>query len=151
MAPVPMIATRMEESVAADARGCTPIKLFFLSACICVYPRLGFFDVSMRFLDAETGGVQALANFVCDQHAAVLTARAAEGNRQIALSLPDVMRQKIDQKIRDALDEFHRLREGTNVAGDARMLAAQVLKGGDVVRVRKEANVKDEIAVGGNA
>src|SRR6185312_16080818 len=110
-----------------------------------------FLDVAVRFLYAETGGSQPFADFTRDQHAAVVPPGAAERYRQVALALRDIVRQQIDQQLRDTLDELGGLRERTNVAGHARMLAAKVLEGRNVVGIGQKPHVEHQVALGGHS
>ena len=72
---------------------------------------LALLDVAVSFLHAEAGRRQPFADFAGDQHAAVVSAGAAERDRQVALAFGDIVRQQVDQQIRDTLDEFGGLRE----------------------------------------
>src|SRR5512143_2475789 len=92
-----------------------------------------FGDVAMRFLDAIAGLAQAFAQLVGDHHAAMVPAGAAEGNGEVALPFLNVVRQKIDQQVRDALDELLGLRKGPDVASHTGILAGKLLERWNVV------------------
>src|SRR5262249_2925573 len=77
----------------------------------------------------------------------MMTACAAEGDRQVALPLANVVRKQIDQQFRDAADEFHGLREGPDITGHARMPAGQMLKPRNIVWIGQETHVEYQIAV----
>ena len=67
--------------------------------------------IPVRDLDFVRGLAQPLAYFFRDHHRAVLPAGAAEADGQIALPFADVVRQKVDQQVRDTADEFLGLRK----------------------------------------
>ena len=50
-------------------------------------------------------------DFVSHHDGAVMPAGAAERNRQVALSFLDIVRQQVDEKLRDPLDKLDRLWE----------------------------------------
>src|SRR5581483_5297832 len=75
----------------------------------------------------------------------------AEADCQVTLALPDVVRQQIDQQLRDPLDEFAGLGEGADISRDARMASCKFLESRNVVGVRKKANVENQIAIRGEA
>ena len=80
-----------------------------------------------------------------------MAAGAAEGDGQIALAFADVVRQQIDQQLRDAVDEFDGLRKRPDVARHAGVAAGQLLELRNVVRVGQKADVEDQVAIGGHA
>jgi len=55
--------------------------------------------------------LQPFGNIFRDHDGAVLTDSAAEGNGQVTLSFVNVVRQKINQQLGDALNELFGLRE----------------------------------------
>src|SRR5260221_13174266 len=91
---------------------------------------------AVSLLQAEAGRGQTLADFARDENAAVMPSRAAERNREIALALGDVMRDQVNQEVRDTLDELLGLRKRTDVARHAGMLAAVILERRNVIRIR---------------
>src|SRR5450755_2251765 len=103
----------------------------------------------MGFLSPESRACQQLANFAGDQHAPVVPARAAKRNGQVAFTLGNIVRDQVIQQVRNALDEFLRLRKRADVASHARMLAGKILERGNVVRIGKEPNVEYQVAVRG--
>src|SRR5579884_3625186 len=72
---------------------------------------------------------------------------APERNREVALALADVVRQQVNQQRGNSFDEFARLREGSYVPGHFRMLTRVLLELRNVIRIREESNIEDEIAV----
>ena len=72
----------------------------------------------MGHLCLIAGFVEALRQVLRDHDGAMLPARAANGNGQIAFPLVDVMRQQINQQVGDALQKFLGLRKRPNVLGD---------------------------------
>src|SRR5262249_21659512 len=104
----------------------------------------------MRATRTESRTADALANLVGDQHAAVMSARATERDRKITLPLFDIVRQEIDEQIRDAFDEFPSLRKRPDVARHARVAARKLLERGYVVRIRKKPHVENQVAIGRN-
>ena len=82
--------------------------------------------------------------------ASVMTAGAAEGDRQIALALADVVRQQIDEQFRNALQKLLSLRKASDVAGHIAVLSGELLELWNIVRIRQEADVEHQIAVGGH-
>src|SRR6266478_2871965 len=97
-----------------------------------------------------SGLAQVLARVFGDHHAAVPTAGAAEADGQVALPFLYIVRQQIDQEVRDAGDEFLRLGERADEPGDARVAAGQGAELGNEMRVGQEADVKDQIGVFGH-
>src|SRR5271169_6944495 len=71
--------------------------------------------VPMHNLDSVAGFPQASAHVLRNHHGAMLAARAAEGDRQVALAFPHIVRQEINQQLGDALDELFGLRKRTYV------------------------------------
>ena len=92
-----------------------------------------------------------LADFLGDHDGTVLAAGAAECDGQIALAFVNVMRQQVDEQIGDARDEFARLRERTNVFGQARIAPGQRPELGNEMRIGQKAHIEDQVGVLGNA
>src|SRR5581483_3904085 len=86
-----------------------------------------------------------------DHHRAMLPTRAAERDRQIALTLLDVVRQEINQKLRNARDELLRLRKRADVLGDPGVASGKRPEFRDKMRVRQEADVENEVCIFGHA
>src|SRR5437763_1468411 len=59
----------------------------------------------------------------------------------------DVVRKEIDQKIRDALNEFRRLRKRANVLRHFGMASSKRTKFRHKMRIRQEADVEDQVSV----
>src|SRR5215472_9058514 len=77
----------------------------------------------------------------------MLPARTTEADGQVTFALMNIVRQKIDQKLRDALNKFHRLGEGPNVLCHSRVASGERSKFRYKVWVGQEANVKDQVRV----
>ena len=103
----------------------------------------------MGHLDLEAGFLQIVSDRVGDHNGTVMPPRAPERDRQIALALANVVRQQINQKLGDVIDEFYGLWKAPDVSRYRRVSAGQVFEPGYVVRVRQEADVKNQVAVGG--
>ncbi len=86
-----------------------------------------------------------------DHHRTVMSARAAKRDGQVAFALADVVRNQVDQQLRNSIDEFDGLREGPDIARDAGIAAGQVFELGNVIGIRQEADVEDQVAVGRHA
>ena len=70
-----------------------------------------FGAVAMHDFDTISGAAQVLADFLGDHDGAVLASGTTERDSQVALAFVDVVRQQIDQQIRDARNELLRLRK----------------------------------------
>ncbi len=67
--------------------------------------------VAVHDFDAISGFTQMLAYFLGHHDGAMLSAGTSEGDGQVALSLVNVMRKKVNQEFGDARDEFAGLRK----------------------------------------
>src|SRR5579864_2861443 len=76
-------------------------------------------DVAMHEFDAISGVPKMFADFLGDHDRTVLSAGTTERNRQIALSLVDVVRQKVNEQVGDARDELAGLGKRADVLGEA--------------------------------
>ncbi len=94
--------------------------------------------------------LQPLGNIFRDHHRAVLAAGAAEGDGQVALAFVNVMRQKIDQQLRNPLDEFAGLREGADVFCDFGIASGERAEFRDEMRVGQEADVEHQVGILGH-
>src|ERR1700678_569020 len=101
--------------------------------------------IPMHNLHAVPGFVQTLAYFFGDHHGTVLAAGAAETDRQIALALANVVRQKVNQQIGDAPDELFGLRKRPDVPGNSRIAPSKLAKFRHEMRVGKKTNVEYQI------
>ena len=107
--------------------------------------------VAVHDFHTVSGVTKMLADFLSDHHGAMLSARAAEGDRQVALPFVNVVRQQVDEQVGDARDELASLREGANVLGDVRVASCKRTELGDEVRVGQKSDVEDEVGVLGHA
>src|SRR6185437_1063042 len=80
-----------------------------------------------------------------------MAAGAAERNREIALPFAYIVRQQINQKLRNPVNELPGLREGAYVTRHSRVPPRQLFKFRNVVRVRQKSHVENQIAVRRNA
>src|SRR4051812_43536078 len=101
----------------------------------------------MRYLDLVSTRCEVFTHLIGDHHGPVMAACAPESDGQIALSFPDVMRQQINQKIRDPLYKLAGLRERANITRHRRVSAGQLFESWNVVRVRQKTDVEHQIAV----
>src|SRR6202049_2115097 len=101
-------------------------------------------------LDPVSRLPEVLAYLFRDHYRAMLTTRAAEADRQIALAFVDVVGQQVNQQFGDALDEFLGLRKRANVFGHARMPSGERAELGHKMRIGEEADVEDQICVLGD-
>src|SRR5713101_2111914 len=97
------------------------------------------------------GLLQAFGNIFRNHHGAVLAAGTAEGDGQITLALVNVMGQKIDQKIRNALDEFACLREGADVFCDFGIASGEGAEFGNEMGVGQEADIENQVGIVGHS
>src|SRR5580698_3444801 len=105
----------------------------------------------MCFFYFEAGVGQALADFAGYHYRTVMASGAAEGDGEIAFAFANVVRNEIDQQLRDAVDEFHGLRERADVAGHSGVTSGEVLEFRNVVGIGKEAHVENQVAIGWDA
>ena len=108
-------------------------------------------NIPMTYLSLKARLHQVLADLVGHHHGPMLSAGAAEGDGQVALTLTDVMGQQIDQEVGNTLNEFSGLRKGADVAGHPRIAPREVLEPRNVIRVRQKANVENQVAVRRNS
>ena len=94
--------------------------------------------------------LQPLGHIFRNHHRTMLASGAAEGDCQITFAFVDVVRQKVNQQVGDALDKFVRLRERKNVFCDLRIAPGQRPEFRDEMRVRQEADIKNQVSVIGN-
>src|SRR5271155_4441130 len=78
-------------------------------------------------------------------------AGAAERDGEIAFALGNIVRDQVQQQAFDAAEEFAGLREGTDVAGDAGIFAAEFPQVRDEMRIGQEADVEYQVRIRGNA
>ena len=105
----------------------------------------------MHNFHAISGVAEVLADLLGDHDGAVLSAGAAEGDRQIALAFVNVVRQKVDQQVGDAGDELAGLGKRADVFGDPRVAPGQRTEFGHEMRVGQKAHVEDKVGILGNA
>src|SRR5580704_14060154 len=102
--------------------------------------------IAMRGLHAIALFLESLADFLRNHHRSVLAAGTAEGDRQVALALVDVVRQKKKQHAGNAIQEFARLGKFLKIRNQFRMLAGKRPKLRQEMRIRQEAHIKDQIS-----
>src|SRR5258708_36426315 len=101
----------------------------------------------MRLFGLKPRPLQPFPYLPGDHHGPMMPPGAAKRDRQIALPLTNIMRDQINQQLRDTFDELLGLGKGTYVSRHAGMPSRQLLKLWNIVRVRQEANVEDKIGV----
>src|SRR5580692_6682018 len=109
------------------------------------------FNIAVSLFRPVSGLREALTYLARDHDAPMVSTGAAERNGEIAFPLADIMRQQIDQQVGDARNKFRGLRKGPDITRHARMLAGEMFERRNVIRVRKEANVEDQVTIGRNA
>jgi len=80
-----------------------------------------------------------------------LASRATDSNREIALTLVDIVGQQKRQHVGDFVQKFLCLRELTDIFRHLGMLSSQFAKFGDEVRVGKKPNVEDQVCIAWDA
>src|SRR5579859_2957207 len=101
--------------------------------------------VAMDGLDPVAFFRQALVDFLCDHHGAVLAPRATEGHCQIALALLDVMRQQEEQQLRHPVQKLTSLGKVSDVFGHFGMAPGQVTELGNEMRIGQEPGVENQV------
>src|SRR5277367_357086 len=76
---------------------------------------------------------------------------AAERDGEIAFALGNIVRDQVQQQAFDAAEEFAGLREGTDVAGDAGIFAAEFPQVRYEMGIGQKADVENQIRIRGNA
>src|ERR1035441_4210407 len=104
-------------------------------------------DVPMIDLRLKPGVRQGSADLFGHHHRPMLATRTAEGDRQVTFSFANVVRQQVDQQVRDAGHKLRRLRKRTDVLCHAGVLPVQVLESWNVVGIRQKPDVKHQVAV----
>src|ERR1700678_4154521 len=100
--------------------------------------------IPMRNLQAVSRLVQALTNFFGNHYGTVLAAGATEADGEITLAFVDVMRQQINQEIRNAVNKFLSLGKRPDVFGHARMPSRKPTKLRHEMRVRQKKHVENQ-------
>src|SRR5439155_702827 len=108
-------------------------------------------QVAVGYLGAVPGAAEALVDLLGDHHRPMMAARAAERDREIALAFTDVVRQQIDQKVGDALDELDGLRERSDIARDFGIAAGKLLERWNVIGIGEEPDIENQVAIGRHA
>src|SRR5438094_1043234 len=101
----------------------------------------------MRDFCIKSGFRQILPDLFGDHHGSVLSARAADRNREIAFSLANVMGKQVNQKVVDAIEEFPGLGERPDISRDGGILSVEVFVFGNVIRIRQKTDVEYQIAL----
>src|SRR5215470_17817771 len=101
----------------------------------------------MHDLHAVSRLAEVVAHVLSDHHRSVLSPGATERDRQITLPFPDIVRQKVHQQLRDAIDELLRLGEGTDVLGYPRMPPGQRAELRHKMRIRQKPDVEDQVGI----
>ena len=107
--------------------------------------------VPVRHFHPVSRFLQSLGHVFRNHYGPVLASGTAESNRQIAFAFVNVMRQKVDEQIRDALDELGGLRKRADVFCDPGMAARERAKFRHEMRVGQKTNIEDQVGIIGNA
>jgi len=107
--------------------------------------------VSVDDFDSVSGATQVFAHIFGNHDGAMLSARTAEGDRQVALALVDVMGKEVDEQVGDTRDEFAGLGKRSDVLGDTGMSTGEGPEFGDEVGIGQEADIEYEIGVLGHS
>lgn len=94
---------------------------------------------------------EALRHVFRHHHGTMVPPGAAEGNREVAFPLVDVVGNEIDQKFLNAIQKLDGLREAAHVAGDLGVEPSEVAVFRDVVRIGQKADIEDQVAGFGHA
>src|SRR5258708_37310980 len=105
----------------------------------------------MRDFYPVAGFLQTLGDVFGDHDGAVLAPGTAERDCQITFSFMNVVWQKVNQEIRDALNKFKRLRERTDVLCDFGIASSERAELRDKMGVGQKAYVKDQVGILGHA
>ena len=90
---------------------------------------------------------QPFTDLFRNHHRAMLAAGTTKRNRQVALSLVDVMRQQVHQQFRYPLNEFFCLRKRPDVLGYARMTSRERAKLRHEMRIGQKAHVEHQVGI----
>src|SRR6266850_1719254 len=105
----------------------------------------------MIYLGPVARSAEALMNLLGDHHRAMMAARASEGDREIAFAFPDVVRQQINQQVRDALDKLDSLRERPDIARYLGIASGELLERRNVIGIGQEPDIENQVAIGRHA
>ena len=86
-----------------------------------------------------------------DHHGAVLPASTPERDGQVTLAFLNVVRQEIDEQLRDTFDELFRLRERSDVFRHPRVSASEGAEFGHKMRVGQKTYIEDQVRIFGYA
>src|SRR5581483_8512914 len=107
--------------------------------------------VPVHDLDAVIGAAEALGDILGDHYRAVLAAGATERDGQVALAFADVVRDQVDEQLRDARNELACLGKRADVFRHPLVPACESSELGDEVRIGQETDVKDQVSVLGHS
>src|SRR5450432_3078600 len=101
----------------------------------------------MHYFHPVSRLAQVFGHVFRNHDGAVLAAGAAESDRQIAFPFPNVVRQKVDQQIRDALNELLGLGKRANVFRDFLVTPGELTELRHKVGIGQEANIEYEVGI----
>jgi hypothetical protein len=110
----------------------------------------GFFNIAMHYFGRVAFAFQVATNDFGQRDGTMAAAGAAERYGEIAFALGNIVRDQIEQQAFDAAEEFAGLREGTDVAGDAGIFAAEFPQVRDEMRIWQKTDIEDQIRIRGN-
>ena len=105
------------------------------------------FDVAVVHFRGVTELLQCFLQRFSQHHRAMLATSTAEGNRQITLSLGNIMRDQIGQQALDSLQELSRLRIRKNESPDLRIPSCKSSEPRHKMWIRQKPHVEHQIAV----
>src|SRR5947209_5757969 len=108
-----------------------------------------FSDIAMGLFDFFISGpVQPFLDIAGHHDGPMMASRATESDGQIALAFADIMRDQIQQQVRDPIHKFHGLGKGSDISSHARMPARELLERRNVIRVWQKTDIEHQVAVG---
>src|SRR5437588_4451541 len=87
---------------------------------------------------------QRATHRLCQHDGTMTPSRAPEGDRQITFALADVMGNQISQQTLEAPEEFTRLGEGSDIAGDFGIASRKLAQPGNKMRIGQKAHIEDQ-------
>src|SRR6266700_330744 len=105
----------------------------------------------MDDLDLVSAASQALFHFFADEHRPMLSTRTTKADGQVALPLPHVMREQVDQQSGDAVNKLLRLRKRADVLGHLRMASGIRTKRGNEMRIGQKTHVEEQVGIVGHS
>src|SRR5260370_28010948 len=105
------------------------------------------FNVSVNYLRGQFVLPQRFLHGLGQHHRAVLPARAAERNCQVALALSNVMRDQVGQQAFDAPQKFSRLGKRPDITAHLWVFSGESAQPRHEGWLRQKSDVENQIAV----